>query len=175
MSLFIFEVRPWKMIRISETGLTDQWSFSQEFRCFIVACPHVSVADAKSLQSCLTLCGPIDGSPQAPLTVGFSRQENWSGLPFPSPFLPLYYVLFPDSLHVLLLFITQITTYIDTWRHYNHHRGLSWKITFSREPYMVLPTPQPWVLIIVIPNSTLIGALTPLGVLWGHLGCLPCT
>ena len=38
---------------------------------------------AKSLQSCPTLCDPIDGS--SPLPVGFSRQEYWSGLPFPSP------------------------------------------------------------------------------------------
>ena len=36
---------------------------------------------AKSLQSCPTLCDPIDGSP----SLGFSRQEHWSGLPFPSP------------------------------------------------------------------------------------------
>ena len=90
-------------------------------------------AAAKSLQSCLTLCDPIDGSPpgssvhgilqarilewvaisssnawkwrvkvkslsrvqllatpwtaahQAPPSVGFSRQEYWSGLPLPSP------------------------------------------------------------------------------------------
>ena len=90
-------------------------------------------AAAKSLQSCLTLCNPIDGSPpgspipgilqartlesvaisfsnagkwkvkvkslsrvqllatpwaaahQAPLSMGFSRQEYWSGLPLPSP------------------------------------------------------------------------------------------
>ena len=42
-------------------------------------------AAAKSLQSCLTLCDPIDGSHQAPPTLGFSRQEHWSGLPFPSP------------------------------------------------------------------------------------------
>ena len=40
---------------------------------------------AKSLKSCLTLCGPIDGSHQAPPSLGFSRQEHWSGLPFPSP------------------------------------------------------------------------------------------
>ena len=40
---------------------------------------------AKSLQLCPTLCDPIDGSPQAPLSMGFSRQEHWSGLPFPSP------------------------------------------------------------------------------------------
>ena len=40
---------------------------------------------AKSLQSCPTLCDPIDGSHQAPLSLGFSRQEHWSGLPFPTP------------------------------------------------------------------------------------------
>ena len=40
---------------------------------------------AKSLQSCPTLCDPIDGSHQAPQSLGFSRQEHWSGLPFPSP------------------------------------------------------------------------------------------
>ena len=88
---------------------------------------------AKSLQSCLTLCDPIDSSPpgspipgilqartlqwvaisfsnawrwkekvkslsrvwllaipwtvayQAPLSMGFSRQEYWSGVPLPSP------------------------------------------------------------------------------------------
>ena len=34
---------------------------------------------AKSLQSCPTLRDPIDGSHQAPLSMGFSRQENWSG------------------------------------------------------------------------------------------------
>ena len=91
-----------------------------------------AVAAAKSLQSCPTLCDPIDGSPpgspipgilqartlewvaisfsnawkwkvkvkllnraqflvtpwtaahQAPPSMGFSRQEYWSGLPFPS-------------------------------------------------------------------------------------------
>ena len=40
---------------------------------------------AKSLQSCPTLCDPIDGSHQAPPSLGFSRQEHWSGLPLPSP------------------------------------------------------------------------------------------
>ena len=41
-------------------------------------------AAAESRQSCLTLCNPRDGS-QAPPSLGFSRQEHWSGLPFPSP------------------------------------------------------------------------------------------
>ena len=37
-------------------------------------------------QSCPTLCDPMDCSVahQAPLSMGFSWQENWSGLPFPS-------------------------------------------------------------------------------------------
>ena len=39
---------------------------------------------AKSLQSCLILCDPMDCS-QAPLSMGFSRQEYWSRLPFPPP------------------------------------------------------------------------------------------
>ena len=46
---------------------------------------EVAATAAKSLQSCLTLCDPIDGSHQAPPSLGFSRQEHWSGLPFPSP------------------------------------------------------------------------------------------
>ena len=96
---------------------------------------HAATA-AKSLQSCPTLCDPIDGSPpgspvpgilqartlewvaissskawkwkvkvkslsrarllatpwtaayQAPPSMGFSRQEYWSGLPLPSPNMP---------------------------------------------------------------------------------------
>ena len=35
-------------------------------------------------QSCQTLCNPMDYS-QAPLSIGFSRQEYWSGLLFPPP------------------------------------------------------------------------------------------
>ena len=99
-------------------------------------CSFVTSA-AKSLQSCPTLCDPIDSSPQgspipgilqartlewvaisfsnawkwegkvkslshvwllatswtaahqAPLSMGFSRQEYWSGVPLPSPLWPL--------------------------------------------------------------------------------------
>ena len=103
----------------------------------------LAAAAAKLLQSCPTLCEPIDGSPrgspvpgilqakalewvaisfsnawkwkvkvkslsriwlfetpwtaayQAPLPMGFSRQEYWSGVPLPSPFL--YLTAFNDS------------------------------------------------------------------------------
>ena len=100
----------------------------------IICSPTSAVAAAaKSIQSCLTLCDPIDGSPpgspvpgilqartlewiaisfsnvwkwkvkvkslsrvwlfetpwtaayQAPSSMGFSRQEYWSGVPSPSP------------------------------------------------------------------------------------------
>ena len=36
-------------------------------------------------KSCLTLVILWAVSCQAPLSMGFSRQEYWSGLPFPSP------------------------------------------------------------------------------------------
>ena len=36
--------------------------------------------------SCVRLCAtPWTAAHQAPLSLGFSRQEHWSGLPFPSP------------------------------------------------------------------------------------------
>ena len=36
-------------------------------------------------QSCPTLCGPTDHSLPGSSVHEFSRQEYWSGLPFPSP------------------------------------------------------------------------------------------
>ena len=117
------------------------FSFSTWHRLSLVAylspCISIYLAAAKSLQSCLTLCDPIDGSPpgspvpgilqartlervaisfsnawkwkvkvkllncarllltpwtaafQAPPSMRFSRQEYWSGVPLPSPFLPM--------------------------------------------------------------------------------------
>ena len=44
-----------------------------------------AAAAAKSLQLCPALCNPIDIAHQAPPSLGFSRQEHWSGLPFPFP------------------------------------------------------------------------------------------
>ena len=36
--------------------------------------------------SCVRLCvTPWTAAHQAPLSLGFSRQQHWSGLPFPSP------------------------------------------------------------------------------------------
>ena len=57
------------------------WKFSETCTPPRVA----AAAAAKSLQSCPTLCDPIDSSPPGSAIRGFSRQEYWSGLPFPSP------------------------------------------------------------------------------------------
>ena len=38
---------------------------------------------AQVFQSCLTLCNPMDCSHKAPLSMGFSRQEYWSGFSCP--------------------------------------------------------------------------------------------
>ena len=35
--------------------------------------------------SCVWLRNPMDLACQAPLSMGFSRREDWSGLPFPPP------------------------------------------------------------------------------------------
>ena len=36
-------------------------------------------------KSCSTLATPWTVACQVPLSMGFSRQDYWSGLPFPSP------------------------------------------------------------------------------------------
>ena len=45
----------------------------------------MSESASEVAQSCLTLCDPWTVAHQAPPSRGFSRQEYWSGLPFPSP------------------------------------------------------------------------------------------
>ena len=42
-------------------------------------------SESEVAQSCPTLCDPMDCYGQAPPSMGFSRQEYWSGLPFLSP------------------------------------------------------------------------------------------
>ena len=49
---------------------------------FICVCVCVCVCVCAQL--CLALCGPMDCS-STPLSMGLSRQEYWSGLPFPTP------------------------------------------------------------------------------------------
>ena len=45
----------------------------------------LSESESEVAQSCPTLATPWTAAHQAPPSMGFSRQEYWSGLPLPSP------------------------------------------------------------------------------------------
>ena len=47
--------------------------------------PHTSQNKVESLSPVGLFAAPWTVTYQAPLSMGFSRQEYWSGLPFPSP------------------------------------------------------------------------------------------
>ena len=49
------------------------------------AAANSSESESEVAQSFPTLCNPWTVAHQAPPSMGFSRQEYWSGLPFPSP------------------------------------------------------------------------------------------
>ena len=51
---------------------------------FLLQCMKVK-SESEVAQSCPTLSDPWTAAYQAPLSMGFSRQEYWSGLPLPSP------------------------------------------------------------------------------------------
>ena len=44
-----------------------------------------SESESEVAQLCLTLSAPWTAAHQAPPSLGFSRQEYWSGVPLPSP------------------------------------------------------------------------------------------
>ena len=53
---------------------------------FIIAfLPQSHLGGGLVAKSCPTLVTPWTIAHQAPLSMGFSRQEYWSGLPFPYP------------------------------------------------------------------------------------------
>ena len=93
-------------------------------------CTCAAAAAAKSLQLYSTPCDPIDRSPLAPLSLGFSRQEYWSGLPFPSP------------MHACMLScFSHVQFYATLWTA-AHQAPLS--TGFSRQEYWSgLPFPSP--------------------------------
>ena len=47
--------------------------------------PLPSACEVKSLSRVRLFATPWTVARQAPLSIGFSRKEYWSGLPFPSP------------------------------------------------------------------------------------------
>ena len=51
---------------------------------FLLQCMKVK-SESEVAQSCLTPSDPWTAAYQTPLSMGFSRQEYWSGVPLPSP------------------------------------------------------------------------------------------
>ena len=51
-------------------------------------------SESEVAQSCLTLSDPMDCGPPGPPSMGFSRQEYWSGVPLPSPTYLCMYLYF---------------------------------------------------------------------------------
>ena len=52
---------------------------------FCTTAAAAAAAAAKSLQSCPTLCDPIDSNPPGSSVPGILHARDWSGLPVPFP------------------------------------------------------------------------------------------
>ena len=52
-------------------------------------------SESEVAQSCPTLATPWTAAYQAPLSMGFSRQKYWSGVPLPSPMYGLKFSIWP--------------------------------------------------------------------------------
>ena len=62
-------------------------------------------SESEVAQSCLTPSEPMDAAYQAPPSMGFSRQEYWSGVPLPPTvenWVPLKY---PQGLEFALSYL----------------------------------------------------------------------
>ena len=59
--------------------------FANRFICTILLDSYICIGGDLVTKSCLTLSTRWTVACQASLSMGFSRQEYWSGLPFPSP------------------------------------------------------------------------------------------
>ena len=72
--LFISTHLTWPCLDNQQNGLILSFKILERLPAYLLV-----------VQSCSTLSDPWTVARQAPLSKGFSRQEYWSGLPFPSP------------------------------------------------------------------------------------------
>ena len=78
-----------------------QWLITGRGQDRSTSTPSLLTSACIHTQSCPTLCNPMDWTHQVPLSMEYSRQEYWSGLPFPTPgHLPLNWEW---NLHLLCL------------------------------------------------------------------------
>ena len=87
VSAFCLLLRPLCLARrCSPSCCVLTWSLHGISLCVQMSfSPKEAHVCAKSLQSCWTLCTLWVVACQDPPSIGFSRQEFWSGLPFPPP------------------------------------------------------------------------------------------
>ena len=68
------------------SGYMPRNGIAGSYGCFIFSFLRTSMLLLLSRFSRVRLCAtPQTAAHQAPLSLGFSRQEHWSGLPVPSP------------------------------------------------------------------------------------------
>ena len=89
---------------------------------FLLQCMQVK-SESEVAQSCPTLSDPWTAAYQAPLSMGFSKPEYWSGVPLPSPFvgLPLCICVYVWSIfiytHIRRLRAEELVTFeFGCWR-----------------------------------------------------------
>ena len=59
-------------------------------------------SESEVAQSCPTLSNPMDYSPSSPPSMGFSRQEYWTGVPLPSLLTAARHIIFTWSWYTYL-------------------------------------------------------------------------
>ena len=90
---------------------------------FLLQCRKVKV---KSLSRVRLLATPWTAAHQAPLSMGFSRQESWSGVPLPSPY---WVSAHPLSLHSSFKMTPLICCFKKKCNSFNHiFTGLSYRV-----------------------------------------------
>ena len=95
---------------------------------FFLQCMKVK-SESEVAQLCPALRDHMDCSLPGSLSMGFSRQEYWSGLPFPSPKCVLVHFKF----HILLIYLL-LCSIPSEKAMAPHSSTLAWKIPRMEEP-----------------------------------------
>ena len=85
-SLTVFKIINWRLVHLVRTKMLAGLCPIQKFSLSLQSLSHIQLLQPHGLQ---------------PLFMGFSRQECWSGLPFPSSLEVLLGIYFLDFSHIL--------------------------------------------------------------------------
>ena len=85
----------WK--RLKQRSNVSKFAFGMNYLASERSIVEAIQTHAQLLRLCPTFWDPMNWSPQSPLSMGFSRQEYWSGMPYPSPRYLLHPGIEPES------------------------------------------------------------------------------